>query len=117
MVRIGIHLGPVNIVKDMNGQSNMVGDGINDAQRIMSFASSDTIYISRSYYDVVSRLSTEYANLFVYRGLKTISMIASIRFTKSSSKGMPTQASLRKVGNPVSNKIQRPFPSSLNHLS
>lgn len=70
MVRIGIHLGPVNVVKDMNGQSNMVGDGINDAQRIMSFASSDRIYISRSYYDVVSRLSAEYAKLFQYRGVK-----------------------------------------------
>ena len=69
-VRIGIHLGPVKIVKDMNGQSNMVGDGINDAQRIMSFASTDSIYISRSYFDVVSRLTTEYANLFKYRGVE-----------------------------------------------
>jgi len=69
-VRMGIHLGPVNIVKDMNGQSNMVGDGINDAQRIMSFASADSIYISRSYFDVVSRLTTEYANLFKYRGVE-----------------------------------------------
>jgi len=69
-VRIGIHLGPVNIVKDMNGQSNMVGDGINDAQRIMSFAPPDSIYISRSYYDVVSRLSQKYAELFQYCGVK-----------------------------------------------
>ena len=67
-VRMGIHLGPVNIVKDMNDQSNMVGDGINDAQRIMSFAKADHIYISRPYYDVVSRLTAEYANLFKYRG-------------------------------------------------
>ena len=69
-VRIGIHLGPVTIVKDMNGQSNMVGDGINDAQRVMSFAGIDQIYISRPYYDFVSRLSDEYADLFQYRGLQ-----------------------------------------------
>ncbi len=69
-VRMGIHLGPVNIVKDMNGQSNMVGDGINDAQRIMSFAKADHIYISRPYYDVVSRLTAEYAELFKYRGVE-----------------------------------------------
>jgi hypothetical protein len=69
-VRMGINLGPVNIVKDMNGQSNMVGDGINDAQRIMSFAKPDHIYISRSYHDVVSRLSAEYAKLFEYRGVE-----------------------------------------------
>lgn len=67
-VRIGIHLGPVNVVKDMNGQSNMVGDGINDAQRVMSFAGIDQIYISRSYYDFISRLSSEYADLFHYQG-------------------------------------------------
>ncbi|MBI3902460.1 MAG: hypothetical protein HY306_05885 [Nitrosomonadales bacterium] len=69
-VRIGIHLGPVNIVKDMNGQSNMVGDGINDAQRVMGFAPPDRIYISRSYYDVISRLTVEYAKLFQYRGVE-----------------------------------------------
>jgi len=69
-VRIGIHLGPVNVVKDMNQQSNMVGDGINDAQRVMSFAGIDQIYISRPYYDFVSRLSDEYAGLFQYRGLQ-----------------------------------------------
>ncbi|MDD2915676.1 MAG: adenylate/guanylate cyclase domain-containing protein [Gallionella sp.] len=67
-VRIGIHLGPINVANDMNGRSNMVGDGINDAQRVMSFAGIDQIYISRSYYDFVSRLSDEYANLFHYRG-------------------------------------------------
>ena len=67
-VRIGIHLGPINITKDMNDQSNMVGDGINDAQRVMSFAGIDQIYISRSYYDFVSRLNDEYADMFHYRG-------------------------------------------------
>jgi class 3 adenylate cyclase len=67
-VRIGIHMGPINVVQDMNGQSNMVGDGINDAQRVMSFAGSEQIYVSRAYYDFVSRLSREYDELFVYRG-------------------------------------------------
>ncbi|MGO8755040.1 MAG: adenylate/guanylate cyclase domain-containing protein [Gallionellaceae bacterium] len=69
-VRMGINLGPVNILMDMNGQSNMLGDGINDAQRIMSFAKPDHIYISRSYYDVVSRLSGEYVKWLVYRGVE-----------------------------------------------
>jgi hypothetical protein len=67
-VRAGIHLGPVNIVKDMNGQLNMVGDGINDAQRIMSFAGVDQIYVSRAYFDVISRLTADSARLFKYYG-------------------------------------------------
>lgn len=69
-VRAGIHLGPINIVKDMNGQRNMVGDGINDAQRVMSFAGVDQIYISRPYYDFISRLKDEYADMFRYRGMQ-----------------------------------------------
>ena len=69
-VRIGIHLGPINVVEDMNGRSNMVGDGINDAQRVMSFAGIDQIYISRPYHDFVSRLNDEYADLFQYRGVQ-----------------------------------------------
>ncbi|HET7832172.1 MAG TPA: AsmA family protein [Gallionella sp.] len=67
-VRMGIHLGPINIVKDIAGRSNMVGDGINDAQRVMSFAGTNQIYISRPFYDFVSRLTDEYAELFRYRG-------------------------------------------------
>ncbi|MDD3884849.1 MAG: hypothetical protein PHW66_07960 [Gallionella sp.] len=67
-VRTGIHLGPINVVRDMNGINNMVGDGINDAQRIMSFAGTGEIYVSRPYYDFISRLNAEYESMFVYRG-------------------------------------------------
>ncbi|MGC2048017.1 MAG: adenylate/guanylate cyclase domain-containing protein, partial [Gallionella sp.] len=67
-VRMGIHLGPISIFNDINGLSNMVGDGINDAQRVMSFAGADQIYISRPYYDFISRLSSEYTSLFHYQG-------------------------------------------------
>ncbi len=67
-VRIGLHLGPVSLVKDMNGQINMLGDGINSAQRVMSFAGNDQIFVSRAYFDFVSSLSDEYDSLFRYRG-------------------------------------------------
>jgi hypothetical protein len=67
-VRIGIHLGPVSLVKDVNGQINMLGDGINSAQRVMSFAGQNQIYVSRAYFDFVSSLSDEYDDLFRYRG-------------------------------------------------
>ncbi|MDD4929992.1 MAG: hypothetical protein PHP85_12030 [Gallionella sp.] len=66
--RLGIHLGPVSLVKDLNGQINMLGDGINSAQRVMSFAGKDQIYVSRAYFDFVSNLSDEYNDLFRYRG-------------------------------------------------
>ncbi|MGZ5582966.1 MAG: hypothetical protein ACXWF2_07650 [Usitatibacter sp.] len=70
-VRMGINLGPVKLVKDINGHPNIIGDGINVAQRIMSFARPGQIVVSRSYYDVVSNLATEYAKLFTYEGSRT----------------------------------------------
>jgi adenylate/guanylate cyclase family protein len=70
-VRIGVNLGPVKLIKDLNGQANIVGDGINVAQRIMSFAEPNQILVSRSYYEVVSCLSDGYAKMFHYEGSRT----------------------------------------------
>jgi hypothetical protein len=61
----------VKLVKDINGHPNIIGDGINVAQRIMSFARPGQIVVSRSYYDVVSNLASEYAKLFHYEGSRT----------------------------------------------
>ena len=68
-LRLGINLGPVRIVNDINGRTNVIGDGINVAQRVMSFAEPNQILVSRSYYEVVSRLAPDYAQLFQYVGL------------------------------------------------
>ncbi len=70
-VRFGINLGPVRLVKDINGQPNIIGDGINVAQRVMSFADSGQILVSRSYYEVMARLSEDYADMFHYEGART----------------------------------------------
>jgi hypothetical protein len=46
------------------------GDGINVAQRIMSFAEPRQLLVSSSYYDIVSCLLQECAQLFQYEGEK-----------------------------------------------
>ena len=71
LVRMGINLGPVRLVKDINNQPNIVGDGINVAQRVMGFADVGQLLVSRSYYDAVSRISQEYAGMFHYQGSRT----------------------------------------------
>ena len=63
-VRMGINLGPVHVSKDINGQDNVIGDGINVAQRVMSFANAGELLVSRSFYEVVLLLSGEYASMF-----------------------------------------------------
>ncbi len=69
-VRIGINLGPVKLVKDLNGNLNAIGDGINVAQRVMSFATTNQILVSRSFFEVVSCLSDEYHKLFTFEGTR-----------------------------------------------
>src|SRR5437867_856683 len=70
-VRLGVNLGPVRLVKDLNGQMNIIGDGINVAQRVMSFAQPGQLLVSRSFYEVVSCLSRDYGNLFHHEGART----------------------------------------------
>ena len=70
-VRMGVNLGPVRLVKDLNGQMNIIGDGINVAQRVMSFAGPGQLLVSRSFYEVVSCLSRDYAGLFQHEGART----------------------------------------------
>ena len=71
LVRMGINLGPVRLVKDINNQPNIVGDGIHVAQRVMGFADVGQLMVAGSYYEAVSRLSHEYADMFHYQGSRT----------------------------------------------
>jgi TolB-like protein/class 3 adenylate cyclase/Tfp pilus assembly protein PilF len=46
-VRMGIHSGPVNKTTDVNDQSNVVGSGINVAQRVMDCGDAGHILVSK----------------------------------------------------------------------
>jgi len=74
-VKIGINLGPVRLVVDVNGQPDFVGDGLNVARSIMNFSDSSQILVSRPYYDAVTRLSPQYGGMFHYLGSRTDSNI------------------------------------------
>src|SRR3569832_828915 len=69
-VRMGINLGPLKMVRDINGHTNMIGDGGNDAQRVMSFAEPGQVMVSHAYLDIISRFSRDYTKLFVYEGTR-----------------------------------------------
>lgn len=68
-VRHGINLGPVKIV-ELQGERRVIGDAINVASRVMGFAGSNQLLVSRSYHDVVINVSLEYFNMFSYLGLR-----------------------------------------------
>lgn len=68
-VRLGINLGPVKIA-ELQGEKRVIGDAINVANRIMGFAGPNELYVSRSYYEVVSHVSKEYFNMFDFIGTR-----------------------------------------------
>ena len=103
-MRIGINLGPVKLVKDINGQPNIIGDGINVAQRVMSFSEPGQVLVSRSYYEVVSRMSEEYAPLFHYEGSRTDKHVREHEVYAVQSTGAPFQRSAVKRASPSSSR-------------
>lgn len=50
-VRCAIHVGEVNILKDVNFMKNIVGHTINDASRILAGANDNGIVISKAFFD------------------------------------------------------------------
>jgi hypothetical protein len=101
---IGINLGPVKLVKDINGQPNIIGDGINVAQRVMSFAEPGQVLVSRSYYEVVSRMSEEYGQLFQFEGSRTDKHVREHEVYAVQSTGKPLQrhAAVKDAGSRTS---------------
>lgn len=69
-IRVGINLGPIKIIRDVNGDRAPVGEGINCAARVMDFAGPNEVLVARSFYDVISCQSQKYAALFSYLGVR-----------------------------------------------
>ena len=97
-LRTGINLGPVRLVKDINGQPNIIGDGINVAQRVMSFAEINQVLASRSYYEVISALSADYAHLFRFEGARTDKHVREHEVYALGKDPAPQRAPRRKPG-------------------
>lgn len=69
-MRLGINLGGVKLISDINGHPSVIGDAINSAQRIMSFAEPNQILVSRSFCDLISSLNPGYNCMFQYMGVR-----------------------------------------------
>jgi len=69
-VRMGMNLGPVKIIEDLNKGRNCIGSGINDAERVMSFAGPNQLLVSRSYFEMVSKMSKDYGQQLRHLGTR-----------------------------------------------
>ena len=70
-IRIGINLGPVKLATGIGGHPNIIGDGINVAERIMTFAEPGELTASRPFFEIMSRMSDHYTSLFQFAGVRT----------------------------------------------
>ncbi len=63
---MGINLGSVKVENsvNINEPPKIIGEGLIEAQRIMSFANPNQILVSRAYYDMASKLTLEIAQMF-----------------------------------------------------
>jgi hypothetical protein len=109
-VRLGINLGPIKIMEDINGNRNTIGDGINVAQRIMSFAEPNHLLVSRTYYDVVSCLSKENPKMFTYSGVhndKHVREHAVYEVVSTADSGLPEAMFREAPEDPVASPQMR----------
>jgi hypothetical protein len=70
-LRTGLTLGTVHVVQDLNGQTSIVGEGVNDAQRVAAHAAIGQALAAGSYREVVSRLSPDHAAVFHVAALRS----------------------------------------------
>jgi serine/threonine protein kinase len=69
-MRVGLHLGPIRMMLDINNRVNVVGDGINVAQRVMDFSEPNQIVVSRAFFEVISQISDHAKGLFEFLGAR-----------------------------------------------
>lgn len=67
-LRVGLHMGTVKEVPDVEGRTNYLGDGINAAKRIQDLAEPGQMLASRSFFDAFAHLDADYSSLFSLAG-------------------------------------------------
>lgn len=84
-VQFGIHLGAARVVKN-----SMTGEGIDEAKRIMSFANPNQILVSNVYFEMVSKLTQEMAQMFdKYEMHAHEHEVYAVRMLKETATGEP----------------------------
>ena len=71
-VQLGIHIGSVQLANDTDGKLSLVGDGLDDAQRVMCFANPNQILVSHAYYESASKLTHEISQMFEKYDMHTL---------------------------------------------
>ena len=97
-LRLGINLGPLKVVTDVNGHPNLVGEGINSAERIMSFAAPGDTTASRSFQEAVYYLDASFQSLFEPLGMRADKHGREHEVFRLTTSGPAIDAALESLG-------------------
>lgn len=111
LIRVGIDMGPVYFVKDLNGKDNVWGPGIILTRRVMDLAGDMNIFASAKIADDVRKLSPEYKEVFHTVGDYSIKhgeelQIYNVYGEQFGNRVAPRKA---KVGKMTEEKIVKPM--------
>jgi hypothetical protein len=104
-VQFGIHLGAARVLK-----KGAVGEGVDEARHIMSFANANQILVSNVYFEMASKLTQEMAQMFEkYEMHAHDHEIYAVRLLKEAaaeeSPSIPTDIADAEVGQAITSKI------------
>lgn len=104
-VQFGINLGAVREVKKA-----LIGEGVDEAQRIMSFANPNQILVSQGYFEMTSKLTQEMAQMFekyeMHAHEHDIYAVRLLKeFAADESPSIPNDSSELEVGQSIASKI------------
>lgn len=115
-LRVGINLGSVRIVDDINGRTNIIGDGINVGRYIMNFAKLNEILVTRSYYEATCRLTNELSEMFSHSVLLSDENKREYEVYSIGSRAQETDTEFRSSAKHIKTTtvIKNPLTSNLN---
>jgi tetratricopeptide (TPR) repeat protein/class 3 adenylate cyclase len=112
-LRMGMHIAPVYVVKDIKQEENIVGDGINLAQRVMDCGDAGHILASKAAAEALRGVKEEYERLFHDLGVFEVKHGVEIEIWNVFGEefGNPTPPKRKRKPS----KIPLPLEASLNN--
>jgi hypothetical protein len=115
-VQLGINLGSARVVSDAEGKPSLVGNGLDDAQRVMCFANPNQILVTHEYYEKASNLTHEISQMFDKYDMHTLEYdVYAVRLLKEvvieETPSIP--ADIANLQPPITSKINWRYVGSV----
>jgi len=110
LIRVGIDMGPVYVIKDLNGQDNVWGPGIILTRRVMDLGGDMNIFASARIAEDIRKLSPEYKEIMHPIGDYSIKHGEELKIYNIYGEGFGNNVAPRKskVQKPGEEQILRP---------